>query len=58
MTSNDLMTILLSDDALQRIDADVIEATAARLIRYRDLLLRARIVVPSAFMKDIEEALK
>jgi len=58
MTHDDLMTILLSDDAIQRIDADVIEATAARLIRYRELLRRARIVVPPAFLKDIDEALK
>jgi hypothetical protein len=64
MTHDDLMTILLSDDALQRIDSDVIEATAARLIRYRELIERARSFLEPHWLDerqllvDIREALK
>jgi hypothetical protein len=56
MPHDDISAILR--DVTRFADLEELEQAADRLDRYRELLMRARIVVPSAFLKDIDEALK
>ena len=59
MTHEDLTAKLRDPRQTMSIDAQTTMLDAAdRLDRYRELLLRARIVVPPAFLAHIEEALK
>jgi hypothetical protein len=59
MTHEDMTTKLRDPRQTMSIDAQTTMLDAAdRLDRYRELLLRARIVVPASFLKHIEEALK
>jgi len=59
MTHNDLTTKLRDPRQTMSIDAQTTMLDAAdRLDRYRELLMRVRIVVPASLLKHIEEALK
>jgi hypothetical protein len=58
MTHDEIIGVLRKQGSV-RLRSEPFDAEIAdRLDRYRELLLRARIVVPPAFLKHIEEALK
>jgi hypothetical protein len=57
MTHDEMIAALRGSD-WPIFDPEDHHAIADRLDRYRELLLRARIVVPPAFLAHIEEALK